>query len=51
MVGRTRGDLVVCFDGDLSLKGQIMDMEITDARNLTLFGRAIDVPKLTESSL
>jgi tRNA-2-methylthio-N6-dimethylallyladenosine synthase len=40
MIGRTRGDLVVCFDGVQSLKGQILDVEITDARNLTLFGRA-----------
>jgi len=41
MIGRTRGDLVVCFDGEQSLKGQILDVEITDARNLTLFGRAV----------
>jgi tRNA-2-methylthio-N6-dimethylallyladenosine synthase len=39
MIGRTRGDLVVCFDGEQSLKGQILDVEITDAKNLTLFGR------------
>jgi tRNA-2-methylthio-N6-dimethylallyladenosine synthase len=39
LIGRTRGDLVVCFDGDLSLKGQIIHLEITDARNLTLFGQ------------
>jgi tRNA A37 methylthiotransferase MiaB len=39
MIARTRGDLVVCFDGDQSLKGQILDIEITDAKNLTLFGR------------
>jgi hypothetical protein len=40
MIGRTRGDLVVCFDGDQSFKREIIDIEITDARNLTLFGRA-----------
>ncbi len=45
MIGRTRGDLVVCFDADLSLKGQIIEVEITDARNLTLFGR------LTQSAM
>ena len=39
LVGRTRGDQVVCFQGDASLKGTILDVEITDAQNLTLFGR------------
>ncbi len=39
MVGRTRGDHVVCFDGDRSLKGEILDVTITDARNMTLFAR------------
>ncbi|HEY7088774.1 MAG TPA: tRNA (N6-isopentenyl adenosine(37)-C2)-methylthiotransferase MiaB [Tepidisphaeraceae bacterium] len=39
LVGRTRGDQVVCFDGLGSLKGQILSIEITDAQNLTLFGR------------
>ena len=37
--GRTGGDQVVAFEGDPVLKGQIIDVEITDARNLTLFGR------------
>jgi tRNA A37 methylthiotransferase MiaB len=45
MIGRTRGDLVVCFDGEASLKGEIIDIEITDARNLTLFGRAMAAEK------
>jgi tRNA-2-methylthio-N6-dimethylallyladenosine synthase len=39
LVGRTRGDQVVCFDGDLSLKGEILDVEITRAQSLTLFGK------------
>jgi tRNA-2-methylthio-N6-dimethylallyladenosine synthase len=39
LVGRTRGDLVVCFDGDASLKGQILKVKITRAQNLTLFGQ------------
>jgi tRNA A37 methylthiotransferase MiaB len=39
LIGRTRGDQIVCFDADISLKGQLLDVEITDARNLTLFGR------------
>jgi tRNA-2-methylthio-N6-dimethylallyladenosine synthase len=42
LVGRTRGDQVVCFDGDLSLKGRILDVEITDAQNLTLFGHLLE---------
>src|SRR6266850_735681 len=39
LVGRTRGDQVVCFDGDASLKGQILRVKITRAQNLTLFGQ------------
>jgi tRNA-2-methylthio-N6-dimethylallyladenosine synthase len=39
LVGRTGGDLVVCFDGDASLKGQILKVRITRAQNLTLFGQ------------
>jgi tRNA-2-methylthio-N6-dimethylallyladenosine synthase len=39
LTGRTGGDQVVAFDGDPSLKGQIIEIEIGDARNLTLFGR------------
>ncbi|WP_428938871.1 MiaB/RimO family radical SAM methylthiotransferase [Fontivita pretiosa] len=44
LVGRTRGDQIVCFDGPASLKGQILDVQITDARNLTLFGRLVPAP-------
>jgi tRNA-2-methylthio-N6-dimethylallyladenosine synthase len=51
MIGRTRGDLVVCFDGDQSLKGEILDIEITDARNLTLFGRALAVPEPLQGNI
>jgi tRNA-2-methylthio-N6-dimethylallyladenosine synthase len=39
LVGRTRGDQVVCFEGDRSLKGQLLDIEIIDARGMTLFAR------------
>jgi tRNA-2-methylthio-N6-dimethylallyladenosine synthase len=39
MTGRTGGDQVVAFDGDASLKGQLIELEIVDAKNLTLFGR------------
>jgi tRNA-2-methylthio-N6-dimethylallyladenosine synthase len=39
LVGRTRGDQVVVFDGEPSLKGQLIDIEIVDASQMTLFGR------------
>ena len=39
LTARTPGDQVVAFNGDPSLKGQILELEIIDARNLTLFGR------------
>ncbi|HMO25757.1 MAG TPA: MiaB/RimO family radical SAM methylthiotransferase [Tepidisphaeraceae bacterium] len=42
LVGRTRGDQVVVFDGPISLKGQLVDVEITSATKMTLFGRACD---------
>jgi tRNA-2-methylthio-N6-dimethylallyladenosine synthase len=38
LVGRTRGDQVVCFNGEQSLKGQLLQVQITSAQNLTLFG-------------
>src|SRR5688572_12846169 len=41
LVGRTRGDQVVCFDGDPSLKGELLDVEITDSRGMTLFARPL----------
>ena len=41
LIGRTRGDQVVCFNGPVSLKGQILQVEITDAQNLTLFARMV----------
>ena len=39
LVGRTRGDQVVVFDGDATLIGSTLDVQIYDARSLTLFGR------------
>ena len=42
LVGRTRGDQVVCFDGPSSLKGQILQVEITDAHQMTLFARIVE---------
>ena len=41
LTGRTGGDQVVAFDGDATLKGQFVDVEIIDAKNLTLFGRML----------
>ena len=46
LVGRTIGDQVVCFDADLSLKGAILEVKITDAQNLTLFGKLAAVPAI-----
>ena len=37
LVGRTRGDQVVCFDGDKALIGRILEVTVVDSRNLTLF--------------
>jgi tRNA-2-methylthio-N6-dimethylallyladenosine synthase len=41
LIGRTRGDQVVAFEGNRNLKGRLIDVEITDARNLTLFARQL----------
>jgi len=47
LTGRTRGDQVVAFDGDSSLIGQLVDVEIADARNLTLFGKLATIESAT----
>jgi tRNA-2-methylthio-N6-dimethylallyladenosine synthase len=39
LVGRTRGDQIVAFDGSRSLKNRLVDVEITGAQSLTLFGK------------
>ena len=41
LVGRTRGDQIVIFDGPASLKGELIDVEIVDTRRLSLFGRRV----------
>jgi tRNA-2-methylthio-N6-dimethylallyladenosine synthase len=41
LVGRTRGDQVVVFDGEPALAGQMFDVQITEAKSLTLFGRRV----------
>ncbi len=43
LVGRTGGDQIVVFDGDTSQVGQLVDVEVTAARNLTLFARVLSV--------
>ena len=42
MVGRTRGDQVVVFEGERSLKGEIVSVRVLDARMMTLFGELRD---------
>jgi tRNA-2-methylthio-N6-dimethylallyladenosine synthase len=42
LIGRTRGDQVVAFEGPATLKGKLLDVQITDARNLTLFGKRVE---------
>ena len=39
LVGRTRGDQIVVFEGEPTLAGELVDVEITGARGLTLLGR------------
>jgi len=41
MVARTRGDQVVVFDAPVSMAGEIRNIEIIDAKSLTLFGRLV----------
>lgn len=44
MVGRTSGDQVVVFDGELAMKGRLLDVEIVDAKQMTLFARVAETP-------
>jgi tRNA-2-methylthio-N6-dimethylallyladenosine synthase len=48
MVGRTRGDQVVVFDGDASLRGQILDIDVVGSQSLTLFGRPAESAALAK---
>jgi tRNA-2-methylthio-N6-dimethylallyladenosine synthase len=41
LVGRTRGDEIVCFEGEGTLKGKILNVRIGDARGMTLFGERV----------
>ena len=44
LVGRTGGDLIVVFEGDTDLIGEIIDIEVQSAAPLTLFGRRVETP-------
>jgi tRNA-2-methylthio-N6-dimethylallyladenosine synthase len=48
MVGRTRGDQVVVFDCDASLRGQILDIDVVGSQSLTLFGRPAESAALAK---
>jgi tRNA-2-methylthio-N6-dimethylallyladenosine synthase len=39
LVGRTRGDQIVVFDGEASLEGQLVDVDVTRTAGMTLFGK------------
>lgn len=39
MLGRTRGDQIVAFDGAAAMKGRLLSVRITGARQMTLFGQ------------
>jgi len=43
LIGRTHGDQIVAFDGDPACAGQLVEVRITDAKNLTLFGHMVEV--------
>lgn len=49
LTGRTGGDLIVCFDGDESLVGRIVDIDITAAAPLALLGRYMGEELATET--
>lgn len=44
LTGRTRGDQVVAFEGPLSLRGALLNVRITSAKSLTLFGELAESP-------
>jgi len=46
LVGRTRGDQIVVFEGSPSQKGDILEVEIVAAKSMTLMGRPIEAMAL-----
>lgn len=45
LMGRSRGDHIVLFDGPTSLIGDYAHIQIADATDLSLFGQQIDPPQ------
>jgi tRNA-2-methylthio-N6-dimethylallyladenosine synthase len=43
MIGRTRGDQIVAFPGTEEMKGKLLEVRITGARQMTLFGEVVGV--------
>jgi tRNA-2-methylthio-N6-dimethylallyladenosine synthase len=41
LIGRTRGDQIVIFEGDTGLAGELVEVEITHAQGMTLFGQRV----------
>ena len=41
LIGRTRGDQIVVFDGSPSLKGELVMARVNEARGMTLFGEQV----------
>lgn len=39
LIGRTRGDQIVVFAGSSPMVGKLIDVEIVDAKGLTLFAK------------
>lgn len=44
LIGRTRGDQIVVFDGSPTLKGKILNVEIVRSSRMTLFGQLCNQP-------
>jgi len=42
LIGRTRGDQIVAFNADPKLIGKIVNVKITAARQMTLFGELVN---------
>jgi tRNA-2-methylthio-N6-dimethylallyladenosine synthase len=43
LIGRTRGDQVLAFEGPRTLKGKLVTIQVTGAKNLTLFGKPAEL--------
>lgn len=45
LTGRTEQDLIVCFDGPVSMIGQLVDVQINDSAALVLYGQVTAASK------